>query len=191
MSSDQLSAFASVGTFIVIGVTAIAAVIQLRHLRSGNQAAAVQTLFASYEGAELRDAFQFVRTELADRMKDPQFRLELRRGQVDRLRHPEIKILNLFDEWGVYYRHGVIDRQVFMQVWGGIVVRFWHQLEPVIALLADPVEGNTAFQQFEYVAAQAQRWLEKHPEGDYPRGAHRMPLVDAWRDVDSGPATEP
>jgi hypothetical protein len=35
MAPEELTAIASIGTFIVIAVTAISAVIQLRHIRSG------------------------------------------------------------------------------------------------------------------------------------------------------------
>jgi hypothetical protein len=37
MSFEALSALAAVGTFVVITATAIAAMVQLRHLRTSNQ----------------------------------------------------------------------------------------------------------------------------------------------------------
>src|SRR5579872_1117850 len=97
MSLELWSAVASVGTFLVIGATAIAAIVQLRHLRSANQVAAWQMFAQTYEGPELRDAFHFVRTELAQRLEDPEFRRELRAGETDRVKHPEIKICNFLN----------------------------------------------------------------------------------------------
>ena len=184
MSLELWSAVASVGTFLVIGATAIAAIVQLRHLRSANQVAAWQMFAQTYEGPELRDAFHFVRTELAQRLEDPEFRRELRAGETDRVKHPEIKICNFFDQWGAYYRNGVIDRRTFMQVNCGIVIGFWELLEPVIVLLADRRKGNMSFQQFEYLTVQARRWDQRHPDGDFPKSEERIPLNDKWREVD-------
>jgi hypothetical protein len=184
MSPEFLNTFASTGTFVVIGVTAIVAFIQLRHLRSANQVAAVQTFFMTYEGAELREAFGFVRNQLSQHLEDPVFRHELRSGQFDRSHHPEIQVCNFFDQWGAYYRNRVIDRSAFMQLNAQLVAQFWEKLELVVSLVADPVNGNTSFQQFEYLTVEARRWLKSHPAGDFPKNTPRIPLLDAWREVD-------
>ena len=184
MSLESWTALASVGTFVVITATAIAAVIQLRHMRASNQVAATQLFVLTYEGPELRDAFHSVRAELKQRLEDPVFRAELRSGDFDRAKHPELQVLNFFDQWGLFYREGAILRHSFMRVNAGIVLGFWRRLEPVIALLADPVKGNMKFQQFEYLTIQARRWAEQFPDGDFPKGVSRIPLVDPWRDED-------
>ncbi|HEV2037727.1 MAG TPA: hypothetical protein VGQ96_03885 [Candidatus Eremiobacteraceae bacterium] len=174
---------ASIGTFVVIAATAIAAVLQLRHMRSANQVNAIETFAAAYGGLELRSAFDFVRAELPRRLEDPEFRRELREGDLPRSKHPEISICNFFDQWGLYYRDGAIDKNAFMRVNAAVVVQFWKHLEPVVCLLADPVKGNTSFQQFEYLTIQALRWLEQHPDGDWPRGEKRLPLIDRWQET--------
>ena len=176
MTLELLSALASLGTFVVITATAIAAVLQLRQQRAANKIAYIQSFYSGYEGSELRPAFDFVRYELTERLKDPQFRDELRpAGIAVRSRHPEITVLNFFDLWGLYYRDGVVDRDSFMRVFGGVVLGFWRRLEPVIALGSDE-HGNTSCQDFEYLAVEAQRWIARHPNGDYARGVPRMPL---------------
>jgi hypothetical protein len=160
MSLEFLSAAASVG-FVVISATAIAY---------------IQSFYSGYEGGELQPAFDFVRYELAERLKDPKFRAELRPGAFPmRTKHAEITVLNFFDLWGLYYRDGVVDRDSFMRVFGGVVVGFWDQLEPVIALISD-AHGNTVCQDFEYLAVEARNWLARHPNGDYLRGAARITL---------------
>ena len=178
-------AVASVGTFLVIAATAIAAIIQLRHMRAANQVAAMQLFARTYEGAEHQSAFHFVRAELKQRLEDPQFRQELRSGDTDRAKHPEIQVCNFFDQWGLYYRSGVIDRRAFMRVNSGVVTGMWDILEPVITLLADPVHGNLSFQQFEYLTVQARRWQKCNPIGDYPPGEQRIQLVDPWHATDT------
>ena len=190
MSFDALASLAQVGTFVVIFVTAIAGLIQLRHLRAANQVSGMQTFFQMYEGAEFKSAFSFVRRELNHRLEDPTFRQELRIGDLDRAVHPEISVCNFFDQWGGYYRIGVIDRRAFMRQNAGLVDAFWQQLSPVVALVASSNGGvNTAFEQFEYLAMQAQTWIAKHPGGDYPRDAPRALLVDPWVEVDELPPT--
>src|SRR6202049_3340576 len=184
MPLEFWSTAASIGTFIVIAVTAVAAMVQLRHMQSANKVAAIQAFAARYDGPELSDAFHIVRSELAQRLEDPAFRQELRAGSTDRFKHPEIQVCNFFDQWGLYYRDGVIDKAGFMRVNAGVVVQFWERLEPVVGLLADTVKGNQSFQQFEYLTVQARRWLERHPDGDYPKGEQRIALTDPWRTID-------
>ena len=186
MAIEMWSVIASVGTFVVITATAIAAVLQLGHLRAANKVTYIQAFFHEFEGPELSEAFRFVRNELASRLEDPEFREELRapRG-TDRKTHPEISICNFFDQWGLYYRDGVIDRASFMRVNAGVIVGFWTRLEPVVALVADGTGGsNTAFEQFEYLTVQARRWRELHPGGSYPPGVERIPLQDPWAEED-------
>ncbi len=189
MSLAAWAAFAQVATFVVIAATAAASLVQLRHLRAANQVAAVRTLLEEYEGAELRDAFHFVRTELARRLEDPVFREELLTGRYDRFRHPEITICNFFDKWGSYYREGVIDRRAFMRMMAGVTVGFWKTLEPAITLIAaDSNDINTAFEHFEYITVEARSWLAVHPDGDYPRGKPRIRLVNPWKEIDPAAA---
>lgn len=185
LSLEGWSTIASVGTFVVIAATAIAAVLQLRHLRAANKIAQIQAFFTEFEGPELREAFAFVRSDLASRLEDPAFRAELRSPDgPDRFKHPEISVCNFFDQWGLYYRDGVIDRTSFMRVNAGVIVGFWKKLEPVIAIFAEVDGGNTAFEQFEYLTVQARRWLARYPAGDYPRGEPRITLVDRWAGED-------
>jgi hypothetical protein len=60
MSLEAWSAAAQIGTFLVIAATAVAALVQLNHLRAANQIAASNMFIQEYEGPELREAF-FVR----------------------------------------------------------------------------------------------------------------------------------
>ena len=187
MSLEAWAALAQVATFIVIAAAAAASLVQLRHLWAANQVAAVRTLLEEYEGAELRDAFHFVRTELAARLEDPVFREELLSGDLDRVKHPEVTICNFFDKWGSHYREGAIDKRAFMRMMAGVTVTFWKSLEPAIALRANSNGVNTAFEHFEYVTVEARSWIAVHPDGDYPTGKPRIPLVNPWKKADRAP----
>ena len=182
MSIEAWAAAAQIGTFVVIAATAVAALIQLRHLRAANDMAASNMFIQEYEGPDLRDAFSFVRSRLAQSLEDPDFREELRVGRLDRVKHPEIAVCNFFDQWGGYYRQGAINRTMFMRHNAGVVLAFWQDLEPVVALSAERLGANTAFEQFEFLVVQAQEWSASHPGGDYPKGVQRLPLTNRWKD---------
>ena len=194
MSLESVATIAQIATFIVIAVTAIAALVQLRHMRSGNQVSALQTFIQMFEGREFGGAFHFVRSELTERLKDPEFRRELRSSDIDRRKHPEIAIANFFEVWGNYYRNGVIDKHAFMQDMAGIVVDFWDRLEPVIAMLSSESGGNPYFENFEFLVIHAREWRSRHPQGTFPAGLRRVPLIDPWKELDAAtqqPAPRP
>lgn len=186
MTLEFWTTFASVGTFVVIAATAVAALVQLRHMRAANQVAAFQTLMEMYEGPALRDAFHFVRSELPTRLQDPEFRRELRSGELDRTKHPELQICNLFDTWGNYYRHGAIDREAFMEIMAEVVSDFWDLLAPAIAIMAQSRSGvNVGFENFEFLTLQAREWIARHPQGTFPKRYRRIEMVDPWKEIDS------
>ena len=176
---------AQVGVFIVIAVTAVATLIQVRHLRTANQGAWLQAWMRDYQGSEYRDAFRFVRTELAQRLEDPAFRQELRKRGASRENHPEIVIANLFELWGMYFRLGAVDQRMFLAENHSIITQFWDRLEPVVALTAYRSGGkNDGFHSFEYLTVRARKWAATHKAGDYPKGEMRIPLNDRWREID-------
>lgn len=192
MSLDQIASLSQIATFVVIGATAVIGFVQLRHLRNANRVEFMRGLSQDYEGVERREAFQFVRSELADRLRDPSFRTELRSGRWDRSKHPEMNILNLFETWGRYYREGVVAREPFIASFCRVVTGFWDLLEPVVALVATRTNGeNQAFGSFEYLTVQARSWMAKHPHADYPSGAPRIPLTDQWAEEDRDPPGKP
>ena len=72
MPFELINSVASVGTFAVIAASAIAAMIQLRYLRTSNQIALSTKLQEISESADFVDARCFVAYELADVLRDPQ-----------------------------------------------------------------------------------------------------------------------
>jgi len=165
MSAEAWTAFGTVGTLVIITATAVIGLIQLRHARAASHAIELHNLFNEYEGQTHRDAFHFVRTELIDRLADPEFRREIRSGAIDRIKHPEITVLNFFEQLGALYAYGAVDRQVFLRTFLAPIIGFWDRLEPVITLAADPQRGNLRFQHFERLTLDPRRWQKEHPTG--------------------------
>src|SRR5579864_7735935 len=117
MSFELLNTLAQIATFLVIGTTAIAAIIQLRHLRASNQLGALLALQRDFDSPDLQEAFRFVQRELTFKMEDRAFREEIARiGFIDVRTHPEIKVCNWFNEIGALLKNGLVDETAFMDL---------------------------------------------------------------------------
>src|SRR6202043_93829 len=74
MSLELVNTAAAVGTFLVITTTAIAAVIQLRHLRASNQLQGLLTALARMEDDDFNTWFTVTQERLPVLLNDPTFR---------------------------------------------------------------------------------------------------------------------
>ncbi|MDQ6931576.1 MAG: hypothetical protein M3160_00205 [Candidatus Eremiobacteraeota bacterium] len=68
MSAEWVTAIATAGTFAVIAASAIAALLQIRHLRSSNQIAALNECRETIESPQFQDAERFIALELPQRL---------------------------------------------------------------------------------------------------------------------------
>lgn len=167
MSLELVNALAAVGTFVVIAVTAIAAIVQLRHLRSGNQLAALLQTVNVFESPEFQQKLTWLRDEFPVKMKDPTFLAELREsGAISRVKHPELTIADLWEQTGVYIKHGFVSEEAFMDLAGHTVLSAWRSVSDVIRIRRE-VAGDAAYENFEYLASRAIEWGKAHPTS-YP-----------------------
>ena len=70
MSPEWLTAIGTLGTFAVIAASAIAALMQLRHMGRSNQIAAFDEIRQTMESAEFRKALNFVQHGLSERFSE-------------------------------------------------------------------------------------------------------------------------
>lgn len=173
MSLETLNSAAAIGTFLVITATAVAAVIQLGHIRRSNQLSGLLTAFQILQNPDLRDLINFVRHDLRERMTDETFRRGLLEIPIDRAKHPELYLCDIYQHIGSFVRSGLIDEDVYLQT-------EWYNVNLYWGLLSETVKGARAngrpflFENFEYLAARAARWIKGHPAGDYPAGEARL-----------------
>jgi hypothetical protein len=178
MTLEAWSTAAAVGTFVVITASAIAALVQLRHLRTSNQLSGLISVFEMLQDPSVRELVNFVRHELAERMKDDEFRATLLEIAIDRRKHPEFYLCDIYNHIGSFVRSGLIDERTYLQT-------DWYNVNLYWGLLADVIKiGRTnrpyIFENFEYLASRAKAWAERHPQGDYPATERRMlPAADA------------
>ena len=161
----------SAATFIVIAVTAIAATIQLRHLRASNQLTALVTLLEDWQKPEMQSWVQFVRGDgLARRLQDPEYLGNLSETGRDRALHPWLHICDYYEQLGSYLKYGLVDKPSFFDVSSITVSALYKALLPCIERLREVTNNRSIFENFEYLAVQASLWIKAHPNGAYPAG---------------------
>jgi hypothetical protein len=173
MSLEVWTTVAAVGTFIVITITAVAAFIQLHHLRASNQLSAMLKLLELEQSPVLEDRFHFVRTQLAEKMKEPDFVTSLDDLIVDRTVHPERHVIAWFEHIGAWMKNGLIDEQTYLEYASPIIAQYWRLLAPTIYRMRQSREP-WLLEDFEYLAARAKHWMSSHPKGNYTKGTSRM-----------------
>lgn len=173
MSFEAWNLVATMGTFLVIAVTAIAALVQLRHLRTSNQLQAFLSLGLQYR--DVAPMIGFVYNELPTRMESAQFRKEI--GVIlDPRVHPELIVSGFFDMLGGLIRYHMMDEPLVLDFAGGTdaILKCWKNLAGVIEIRRRHAPG--AYENFEYLAARAQQWSARFPRGTYPSSEARMPI---------------
>jgi hypothetical protein len=110
MSLEVLATAASVGTFFVIAATAVAALIQLRHMRGSNQIAATMAINQVTEGDDFQIARKFLREDLVARLQDINYRRELARtGRIGR----QMQFVgNYYELIGIFVKYGFVDENM-------------------------------------------------------------------------------
>lgn len=195
MTPEWLAAVASVATFVVIGATAIVALIQLRHMRNGNQITVFTEIRHRMESPDFQDAIRFIRYELPQKMNDAAFRL--------RLLNPNssegtlvLAIGNFFDSAvAPLVKHGMVDHDLACDLFYYPVVMCWDTLAPFIASCRSML-GYRMWEDFEYLTLLCKDFRVRFPRGTYPRGARALPLPGPWPEValptpsTTSPATE-
>ena len=172
MSLELVNTLGTIGTFLVIAATAITAFVQLRHIRLANQLAGLQSTFNMLQEPTVRELVNYVRHDLSERMKDPQFRAGILDIPVDRRQHPELYLCDMYNHIGSFVRSGLIDEGVYLQTDWYNVNLYWGLLRDVIAQARE--NRSFLFENFEWLAARGQAWIDAHPHGDYPSDQPRM-----------------
>lgn len=175
--AELISAIASVATLVVLTAAAVAALIQLRHMRVGNQLAAFNDIYARANDPEMMRLFDFVLMTLPDAMKkDPDYVGKVVQRDVPSSDSP-LRVAFWFDEVGIALRQQLVTEETMFQVGASAfaTVSAWRAMQPIIEALRE--RSPASFLHFEYAAVRAQQWIDAHPEGDYPKGTPR------WSDI--------
>ena len=191
MSLELVNTFATLGTFLVIGVTAIVALVQLRHARSSNLIEALAEMRQEVASREMVPALRFVRFHLSERLQDPAFRYQMANPSTltdeNQLARVYIsQVANYFEGLGALVKRGLAEKSAVLDssyiTLGAITM--WNQMSPVIALVRESLGDPSAYENFEYLIVLAQDWKAAHPNGTYPEGVRRIDLNYPWAEAD-------
>ena len=174
MSPEWVAAAASAGTFVVITASAIAALLQLRHMRGSNQIIALTECRETLESPEFREAQRFVSFELPNRLSDSEECLKIAQLPFSGEYQAIGTVANFFESMGLFVKTGIIDRNIACDFWAFVVLRNWDALLPVTTFVRDKLGTEALWENFEYMAALSKSYSERYPSS-YPKGLEHMP----------------
>jgi hypothetical protein len=187
MPAEQWNIVISIATLVVLLTAAAAALVQLRHIRASNELSTFSEGFELWYSPAVQEGLTFIQRELATKMEDPGFRRELdTAGPVDHSRHPELNVLDFFDNIAIYLVMGNMREDMIMLAGGQLARSLWYTLSPTIAIMRRK-RGPQMYASFEYLVARAQLWHERYPNGYTPKGFERLPNPDTWLSADKTP----
>lgn len=169
---EILNTAAAIGTFLVIAATAIAAVIQLRHLRANNQLEGLLSVLARVEDSNFNRWTTEAQRQLPGMLADPEYRQSVLDGTYDR----DVAWLNLgnsYDWVGSLVKNKLIPEEAFLDVYSYRVQNAWKIIEPM-AIFIRTYNGNASWENFEYLYVKSEGWGNKHADGNYPKHVRRV-----------------
>ncbi len=188
MSLELLNTFATLGTFVVIAATAIAALVQLRHARHFNQIEAISALQDAITTPEFVAAQHYVLTGLANDLKDPEFRYQLNNSRArtgeNQVANARVNAIgNFYENLGLLVRMDLVERDLALNMWSSTASEMWSLLSPVVGIGRREL-GETLWENYEYFMVLSKKWLAAHPKGDYPAGFERLGVKDEFLEAD-------
>ncbi len=180
---------ASLVTVTIVAATALAALIQLRHLRAANQINALLAVNQKLDGREFTDALTTMNSGLESALADPKFRdyeIAIRQRvpppNVDKrcadMHHACILVGNTFELMGSLVKNGIVDQAIMVDQYCGVALGAWKRLADYTAFGREAGDPN-GWEYFEYLAVLSEDWLRSHPSS-YPKGVRRYPLHNPW-----------
>jgi hypothetical protein len=180
MSAEWVSAFAAVGTFVVIAVTAIAATIQLRHIRASNQLTGLLHFTQSFGSEAIQSANKFIEESLPRKLQDAAYVKGLMAVNPDRREHPELTVCDYMEQQGSYVKFGMIDKAQYLDISGAYVWSSWEKLRDVVAIRRKARNSDAMYENFEYIASLASMWTARRTS-EFPGGVPRLLPQNEWR----------
>jgi len=190
MSLELVNALASLLTVIIVAATAIAALVQLRHLRAGNQINAMLSIGEKMSSQAFTDAGLLVRQKVEAAQDDPRFRdyiIAFARGQAvsdvgvgfEQLVNSINLVGNSFEELAILVKGGIVDKGLFLDRYALVIVGHWKRSVKLLALAREASGQVAIWENFEYLAMLSEDWL-KHNPSLYPSGVRRMSVRNPW-----------
>lgn len=175
MNWEAIGAISTAFTGLVIAITAFAGFRELRlgaeqakstrdqleHLRKATQFEGVLAVFRELDEPLQMRARHFVQFELAERLKDEQYRREVALiAGADENEHKELTVLRCFERVGLYVDKGFVDPDVIYMVAAGRVITTWRALEDVVAI--HRAVAGPFWVHYEQLYHGVKKWMRHH-----------------------------
>jgi hypothetical protein len=183
MPLDLLNTVASLATTLIVAATAIAALVQLRHLRAGNQIEGQLAMVNLFQGAEFENAMQRARRDIPRLLTDDNFRRFVARARTE---YPADTPAEFVEVWtaasfvgshleniGNMVRNGLTDRRIFLEQWTPLVTSAWTLLEPLTILRREASRSDTPWEDFEYLTVLSRDAMARYSTF-YPKDTPRI-----------------
>jgi hypothetical protein len=179
---ELINTLASVASTVVIAATAVAALVQLRHLRAQNQISGQLALRQVLLDRDFLEAVGRARQEVPMLMKEPAFRkyvadyhlgLAEDNERYDSLYEEILLVGRNLENIGNMVRNGLTDGRIFIEQWSPLVIVAWNAIEPLLRIRRVAERGDYAWEDFEYLTVLARRWLAENRSA-YPRNVARI-----------------
>jgi hypothetical protein len=179
MNLKALATVASFGTFIVIAATAVAALVQLKHLRDSNQLTGLLNVLSRVEDPVFNEYMDRTKSLLSEKLALPEYRRAISNGDFERQNNPWLNLLNSYEWVGSLIKHRLIPEEPFMDVYSSRLITAWEIVEPVVAIRRRSGD-KSLWENFEYLVVRAKAWEKQFPGGAYPARAVRLSISDPF-----------
>lgn len=182
MTLELINTLASVATTIIVAAAALAALIQLRHLRGANQINGQLALRQVLLDRAFLEAVGRARQEVPKLMKEPAFRkyvadyhlgLADDNERYDSLYEEILLVGRNLENIGNMVRNGLTDGRIFIEQWSPLVTTAWNAIEPLLRIRRVAEQADYAWEDFEYLTVLARRWMVENRSA-YPAGVERI-----------------
>jgi len=174
MSAEWLTAISALATLVVVAITAFAALRQIRHMRSGNQVAALLPLVERYREAEIQASLNYVLGSLRADMEDPEVRAGIRAIPVHGKATAALAIFNFYESVGALVCANALDLELVLRYFN-TPSDMWTIGEQYIAISRES-RGDEVFENFEATVVLQQNYERRHGVSMYPKGLPRLTL---------------
>jgi len=190
MSLELVNTFGTLLTVAIIAATATAAMVQLRHLRAGNQINAMLSIGNQFDAKEFRDALALVQHNLDPALEDPAYReYVMARNRLMPLpavpdEYREIAaaarfVGNTYEELGILVKNGIVDRDIFLDRYSWVILIAWSATKRSLAWTRAVTGNDSIWENFEYLTVLAQDFMRDRGS-TYPKGVRRLELANPW-----------
>jgi hypothetical protein len=183
MSLELINTLASVATTAIVAAAAIAAMIQLRHLRVNNQIGLQLEIHKTFIDREFWNALGRARVEIPHMAQDPSFAAFARRYHRgapaegdDRFEggyEAGLVVGRTFENIGNMVRNRLTDPRIFFEQYATLVVAAWAATEPIVRWRRRLDRSDLPWEDFEYLTVLSRRWLAEHGSV-YPKDVERI-----------------